>query len=191
MEGAGIVEARDVPVTVLLSGGLDSAACLFFYLQSGSVVDALFIDYGQPAAQFERAAAMAIAADCGVSLAVVECDGLRAEPTSDVPGRNGFLYFTALVHGGSRERLIASGIHDGTPFYDCSPRFIERMDSVVSEQTRGRIRLVAPFMRWTKRMIWQFCEDQRVPIQLTRSCDSGAATYCGRCLSCLDRIKLP
>jgi 3'-phosphoadenosine 5'-phosphosulfate sulfotransferase (PAPS reductase)/FAD synthetase len=46
--------------TVLLSGGIDSSACLQFLLDRRHDVYALFIDYGQAAAERERLAAGAI-----------------------------------------------------------------------------------------------------------------------------------
>lgn len=44
------VRGLDLEVLVLLSGGIDSTACLDFYLQLGRPSCALFVDYGQPAA---------------------------------------------------------------------------------------------------------------------------------------------
>ena len=191
MVGDGVATIdREVPVTILLSGGLDSAACVSFYLTSGSPVDAIFVDYGQPAARFEFSAASAIASQLAINLSTIECRGFHADPTTEVMGRNGFLYFAALVQGGRRRRLIASGLHDGTPFYDSSPRFLRAVDSLIAEQTNGMVRAVAPFLTWSKALVWKFCEEQSVPIQLTRSCDAGSAAACGECISCLDRKKL-
>ena len=47
-------------VIVLLSGGIDSAACVSFFQQQGNPVSALFVDYGQIAARKERNAASEI-----------------------------------------------------------------------------------------------------------------------------------
>ena len=38
---------------VLLSGGIDSAACAYYFQQRGDNVEAVFIDYGQAAAHAE------------------------------------------------------------------------------------------------------------------------------------------
>lgn len=188
--GAEQPASRGVPVTVLLSGGLDSTACLAFYRDSNSPIDALFIDYGHPAARFERTAAEAVSRAYGIELATVECSGLSATPITNVPGRNGFLYFVALLHGGKRSRLIATGIHAGSPYHDCSVQFFEALDAIVRDETTGCVRIAAPFLHWTKQMIVQFCETRCVPIHLTRSCDSAAAEPCGKCLSCKDKLQL-
>jgi 7-cyano-7-deazaguanine synthase in queuosine biosynthesis len=42
-------------VLVLLSGGIDSAACLDFYKELGRPPCALFVDYGHPAARLKLA----------------------------------------------------------------------------------------------------------------------------------------
>jgi 7-cyano-7-deazaguanine synthase len=177
-------------VTVLLSGGLDSTACLSFYRGTASPVDTIFVDYGHPAAPFEHQAAQAVAHAYGVSLVTIRCSGLSVAPTADVAGRNGLLFFAALAHGGFRPRLIAAGIHAGTPYYDCSPEFLEGVDAIVRTHTRGCVRIAAPFLSWSKSTIWDFCRTHSVPVNLTRSCDSDAAEPCGHCISCLDRAQL-
>lgn len=56
--------ARDSSVpqaTVLLSGGIDSAAVLALLKSQGMQVRCLFVDYGQPAAEQELAASSSIA----------------------------------------------------------------------------------------------------------------------------------
>src|ERR1041384_1936439 len=48
-------------IVVLLSGGIDSAACCLYFKQRGLVVYPLFVDYGQRALESEWAAAVAVA----------------------------------------------------------------------------------------------------------------------------------
>ena len=55
-------------VLVLLSGGIDSSACLVFYLTQGFSVSALFVDYGQVSKGREESAASAMCAHYGVPL---------------------------------------------------------------------------------------------------------------------------
>jgi 7-cyano-7-deazaguanine synthase len=179
-----------VPVTVLLSGGMDSAACVAFYRAGSSIVSGLFVDYGQPAAKWERAAANAIATLYGIELDSMTCSGLGVSPIDDVPGRNAFLYSLGLMRHGLRPRLISSGIHAGTPHYDCSPDFVERMDGLVQRYTQDCVRAVAPFLGWSKRQIAEFCRSTAVPVELTRSCDGPEAEPCGCCASCRDRAQL-
>ena len=45
---------------ILLSGGIDSSACIKFYLDLSYKVECIFCNYGQPAADAELAAAQSI-----------------------------------------------------------------------------------------------------------------------------------
>ena len=173
---------------VLLSGGIDSAACVKFLLNQGIDVHALNIDYGQGAATEERSAASAIASHYRVPLTHLRCDGSRRKAAGLILGRNNFLVFTALVE--ISRSLIAIGIHSGTRYWDCSPQFLGSTQVLIDGCTDGRVQLVAPFLTWTKRQIWDFCKTEGVPLGLTYSCEAGGSTPCGRCLSCLDKEAL-
>lgn len=170
--------------TVLLSGGIDSSACVAFLLDQAFRVESLFIDYGQAAAPQERAAAAAMASHFGVPLRQVRLSEVRPKAAGIIPGRNAFLVLAAVME--SDRPLIAIGVHSGTAYWDCSPDFVEKMQAVLDGYTDGRVRLLAPFATWTKREIWDFCLSKHVPIQLTYSCESGGERPCGHCLSCRD-----
>jgi 7-cyano-7-deazaguanine synthase in queuosine biosynthesis len=64
---------------VLLSGGVDSALVASLLCREGWSVQALWVDYGQPAAAAERAASRAIARQYGLEWyeAAHRCAGLR------------------------------------------------------------------------------------------------------------------
>ena len=105
-------------------------------------------------------------------------------------GRNAFLLFSALMKFKARSGIIAIGVHSGTPYFDCSMSFVQSMQSMFDNYTDGRIRVGAPFIEWTKRDIWNYCNDRQVPLQLTYSCEEGHNSPCGQCLSCRDRDAL-
>lgn len=170
---------------VLLSGGLDSAACTHFLLQEFSV-RAVHLAYGQPAEIQEREAAVAIAKHYGIPLSLIRLGGCRPKARGEVLGRNAFLLFAALSEISSTQGAIAIGIHSGSPYYDCSQRFVESIQSLVDGYCDGRIRVLAPFANWTKGNIWDYCLMNDVPINLTYSCEEGLGQPCGECLSCRD-----
>ncbi len=172
---------------VLLSGGVDSAACLAFLLEQ-TPAEAMFIDYGQAAATQEEASATAIALHYGVALRTIRCVGAAPKQAGLITGRNAFLIFAALLE--SRRSLLATGIHAGTPYWDCKPVFVAAVQSVCDGYTDGRVRLIAPFIEWSKRQIWEFCISWKVPVDLTYSCEAGAPEPCGRCESCRDMEAL-
>lgn len=171
---------------ILVSGGVDSAACVDFYRQQGLAVRGLHVSYGQPAASHEAAAATTIAQHYHIPLTVLRLVGARPKSDGELLGRNALLLFAALLEFDSSSGLLALGIHSGTPYYDCSSSFLSAVQAIVDGQCDGRIRVVAPFLKWTKKEIWDYCVKQRVPVDLTYSCEKGLDHPCGICSSCRD-----
>ncbi len=169
-----------------MSGGIDSAACVDFYLHQGIEVSGLHVSYGQSAAHQEEEAARFIADHYKIPLTIVRLTGSRGKPDGEIFGRNAFLLFTALIELDVRRAIVAVGIHSGTPYYDCSESFITAAQSIVDGQSDGCIRLAAPFLKWTKRNIWEYCLQRSVPIDHTYSCEKGLDQPCGNCISCRD-----
>jgi len=177
-------------VTVLLSGGIDSAACAAFYQGLGHKVSALHVDYGQAARRNERKAAIAIAEHFQIPLQIVAVHGVQEKPDGEIIGRNAFLIALALQESGFSSQLIAMGVHAGTHYCDCSPKFVDLMNALLSFQSDGRVQVGAPFVSWMKRQIWDFSIKNRVPTSLTYSCERGGDEPCGECLSCRDVRRL-
>ncbi len=178
------------PVEVLVSGGIDSAALLAFYLRERFDVRALFVDFGQPAARQELRAARAVCKHYGVCLSIMTVRSPVTFSVGEIPGRNAFLVFAALLVCDMRPGVIAIGIHEGPPYYDCTEGFLKSIQAVVDGYAAGRIKVAAPFLKWGKQVIWEFCKKARVPVDSTYSCESGSARPCGACLSCRDREAL-
>ena len=76
--------------TVLLSGGIDLAACAHF-LQSKYDLLAVFVDYGQPALECEKEASSKIAKSLGIGLTWANFRVPIAIQIGEVPARNGIL----------------------------------------------------------------------------------------------------
>jgi len=179
-----------MPVDVLLSGGIDSAAAMAFYLRQDFDVKALFVDFGQAAAKQELGAARSLCNYYGAPLSVLTAKCGRSFPTGEISGRNAFLIFAAILVGKRRPLIVAMGIHEGAPYYDCSGRFLKGIQTIVDGYADGSIKIAAPFLKWNKPMIWQFCKESKLPIDMTYSCEKGGTSPCGTCLSCKDREAL-
>jgi 7-cyano-7-deazaguanine synthase len=110
-------------VLVLLSGGVDSAACAAFYRSQGYAVSALFVEYGQGALRQERRAARRIAKQAAIPLSTVEISGLGPFGKGYVPARNALLLTAALSHWQARKGMIALGIHAGDDVRRLLPGF--------------------------------------------------------------------
>ncbi len=177
-------------VIVLLSGGVDSAACAHFYLALGRRVMAAFVDYGQAAANLEGEASRAIADHFNIPLMYLCWQGRVAKTDGLIPGRNAFLLAAVIMECAGRASTVAIGIHAGTQYDDCSPQFVKAIQSLVDVYCRPRMEVAAPFVDWTKADIWAYSHQHQVPLGLTYSCERGTDPPCGACLSCLDREAL-
>jgi len=164
-------EAQERPchrVCVLLSGGVDSSACVGYYVSKGYEVSALFIDYGQPDADREAAAAAAASEHYGIDLTTLTVQGY-APPDGYVPGRNAVLLGLALMTTTFTCGLIGLGIHSGTPYADCTSDFCGKMQKVCDLYTGGQVQIDAPFVQWTKSEIWDYAREQGVPLDLAHT----------------------
>jgi 7-cyano-7-deazaguanine synthase len=175
---------------VLLSGGIDSSCCVAFYRRMGYDVTGLFVDYGQLVNQKEEQSATAITDHYAVPLHVIRVSGPAANFRGEIPGRNAFLVFAALLYHPAITGVLALGIHAGTTYYDCSEYFATQLGNILSASRTGQVVLATPFLQWSKQMVYQFCIESKVPTELTWSCEVGPSAPCGRCLSCTDREHL-
>jgi len=173
--------------TVLLSGGIDSAACAHLLKVDGKSVRAVFVDYGQISATPEKASAIAISQSIEIPLEIISAHAPLSFGTGEIKGRNAFLVLSALCLCRTKKGLIALGIHSGTRYYDCSPAFCSLIDRVVAEYTDGLVRVVAPFIGWSKGDVVDYFRKAGLPFESTYSCEGGTIPPCGRCLSCQDR----
>ena len=173
-----------------MSGGIDSAACLAFYLKQGFDVECFHISFGQSALENERIAAKRIARQFDVPLTILRWSGAADFTTGEIVGRNAFFLLGALIEIGENTGNLATGIHAGTPYFDCSQAFLSALQSMFDGYCNGKVRLAAPFIEWSKQEVFAFCRSEGVPINLTYSCEKGTNPPCGECLSCRDRRTL-
>src|SRR2546430_2025770 len=106
---------------VLLSGGIDSAACAYFLLSQRHNVRGVFVDFSQAAAAQERRAVALIAERLGICLQDVSLQLGKQFDSGEIPGRNAALVFVGLLAIPPRSPgCIGLGIHAGSPYFDCS-----------------------------------------------------------------------
>ena len=175
---------------VLLSGGMDSATCLAFYLHAGFHVQCLHVDFGQLASRPESVASKRIAQHFDVLLTVLRWTPSTTHLRGEIVGRNAFLLAGASMEIGHRHGVLALGIHAGTRYYDCSPAFVTAMQVILDGYSGGRLRLGTPFLKWSKKEVVAYGRSEGVPFHLTYSCERNEKTPCGKCQSCRDRSDL-
>jgi 7-cyano-7-deazaguanine synthase len=145
---------------VLLSGGLDSTAALFWARENRTSVRAIAIDYAQAHKLPELARARAACATAGVVLAAVKLSFPWPPMAGDVlPGRNLALLTIAAAQGATRgggvlvEVVIGSCAADQATFHDCRPEFFQAAEKALSLALGVETRIVAPWIDRTKAQI--------------------------------------
>lgn len=174
---------------VLLSGGIDSACLIPFLSAEYKPLSAFFVDYGQSAAEREISSARRIASHFQVPLTTVAIEGSRSKSNGVIAGRNAMLITLGLMEFSATSGFIAIGIHAGTNYMDCAPQFVNDIQLVVDGYYGGAVRVVAPFLHWSKQQVWAYAQN-RIPIAATYSCELGLDQPCGKCLSCMDLESL-
>lgn len=111
-----------------------------------------------------------------------------------VPFRNGlFISIAASIALVNNCEAVYYGAHKddaaGNAYPDCSEKFNAYMTLAIFEGTGGKVRLKAPFIKRTKSEIVAEGVKLKVPYELTWSCYEGGDIPCGKCGTCIDRIK--
>lgn len=114
-----------------------------------------------------------------------------------VPFRNGLMLSSVAALAMSlypdEEVEIYLGIHAddaaGNAYADCSYEFAEAMHNAIKIGTYGKISTVAPLVHKNKAEVVRIGLLLRAPYSLTTSCYRGGEKACGKCATCIDRLK--
>ena len=174
---------------VLLSGGIDSAACAHL-LGRHLNVEGVHVSFGQESGPHELSAARAVAKHLRMPLHELTLSGAGSFSSGEIWARNAFLLTAALLATGGRATILAIGVHAGTPYFDCSPAFVQEINHLVQATTDGRVSVQAPFLEWSKGETIDYFLQSGIPLEMTYSCENGTLPPCGACLSCRDRVHL-
>jgi len=210
-----VIEMRAV---VLLSGGLDSSTVLAMAVHEGYDVHALSFDYRQRHSR-ELESAKKIAEYYGVPHKIIKIDlrqiggsaltddidvpernvdEIKDEiPITYVPARNTILLSFALAYAEVIEAdaiFYGANAIDYSGYPDCRPEYVDAFEKCANLGTKrgaeGKlIRIFAPIIHMTKAEIIKKGMELGVPYELTWSCYRGGEKACGRCDSCLLRLK--
>jgi len=118
-------------------------------------------------------------------------------PSTYVPGRNTVFLSIALAYA---ESIDADAIYIGVTstdysgYPDCRPEYIEAFQKMANlANKRGvegkPIKIFAPLLHMTKAQIIKEGMKLEIPFEKTWSCYLGEKKACGRCDSCLLRLK--
>jgi len=209
----------DNVAVLALSGGLDSTTLLHYaYKEMGySKVHALGFFYGQKhpkeltCAEYqcgvtesrytegsepwlELSAALAGSTLSATGGAVPTLNQVLGDPqpSTYVPFRNLVILSICLSVAeavGAREVLCGIQRHDEYGYWDTTQAFIERLQVVVNLQRKHPIRILAPFVNWSKADEIRWGTANGVNYAQTWSCYNGRELACGECPTCRERLK--
>ncbi len=198
-------------VLVLLSGGQDSATCLFWALRHFGRVEAIGFDYGQRHRK-ELNLAASLAREASVPWFVHRIDVLNAlsesslineevavdtdssgdgPPNSLVEGRNLLFLTYAAIYGKTRNidhLVIGAGQTDYSGYPDCRDEFMRSAQETLSLALDRTIHIHTPLMWMNKEETWALAADLGV-LDLIRTrtltCYNGIeGDGCGNCPAC-------
>ena len=201
----------------LLSGGLDSATTLAIALDEGYDVYALSFDYGQKHKK-ELVCAEKIAGHYRINHKIVKVDlswaksaltdkkiripGKRKNigkdiPVTYVPARNMIMLSFALAYAETINAdavFIGANAIDYSGYPDCRPEFYRAFQKTAELGTKkgveGKtVEIKYPLINMSKSGIIKKAMKLGVPYHLTWSCYKGKKKACGKCDSCILRLK--
>jgi len=117
-----------------------------------------------------------------------------AIPITYVPFRNAHLLAIAASWAeviGARKIFIGAVEEDGSGYPDCREVFYQAFNKAIEMGTRPetRVEIVTPLIHLKKAQIVKKGADLGAPLNLTWSCYQNSERACGRCESCMLRLK--
>ena len=197
---------------VMLSGGLDSATCLFWAKKKFEDVSAITFNYYQRI-ENERKAAIGLAKKVNVTK-LLEIDIPFIRESSDfpnhchiqsnrdsrelsyIPARNLIFYSIGAHYAeflGIKWIIGGHNSHDGQFFRDATKDYIQKINFLFKQ---GRILcndescvIVLPLAEMDRKKIVNLAIQLDVPLELTWSCHNEGDRHCGQCYSCEQRLE--
>ncbi len=194
---------------ILLSGGLDSLACLAITREKYNCELAITFDYGQKALDKEIDASKKICEFYNVEHKIIKLDFLKEitqtalvsdkEVPQDydmkavwVPNRNGLFLNIAGSFAdsyGYNYIIIGANKEEGQTFPDNTLEFAKRVEAEFEYSTLIQPKILIPLIDMDKEEIVKKVIELNAPLENVHSCYLGGEKNCGKCESCLHLIE--
>jgi 7-cyano-7-deazaguanine synthase len=200
---------------VMLSGGLDSATCLYWAKEKYSEVIAITFNYFGRLVQEKRASVQLVKAAGVNKLIEIELPFVKeagdssyysgrfkenphsnAQESSYVPARNMIFYSIGAHYAeylGAKWIIGGHNLHDAKFFKDASKRFIDKINILFREGcllcNDQAYQILLPLSRMNRKQIIRLAIKLKAPIELTWSCHKEGTLHCGSCYACRQRLE--
>lgn len=194
---------------ILLSGGLDSLACLAMTREKYNCELAITFDYGQKALDKEIEASKKICEFYNVEHKIIKLNFLKEitqtalvsdkEVPQDydmkavwVPNRNGLFLNIAGSFAdsyGYNYIIIGANKEEGQTFPDNTLEFAKRVEAEFEYSTLIQPKIWIPLIDMDKEEIVKKVIELNAPLENVHSCYLGGEKNCGKCESCLHLIE--
>jgi 7-cyano-7-deazaguanine synthase len=200
---------------VMLSGGLDSATCLYWAKEKYSEVIAITFNYFGRLVQEKRASVQLVKAAGINDLIEIDLPFVKeagdssyysgrfkenprydAQESSYVPARNMIFYSIGAHYAeylGAKWIIGGHNLHDAKFFKDASKRFIDKINILFKEGcllcNDQAYQILLPLSRMNRKQIIRLAIKLKAPIELTWSCHREGTVHCGSCYACRQRLE--
>lgn len=207
-------------VVSVLSGGLDSTIVTYTLVEKYGKdnVIALSFNYGQShSVELEKATitcqklgiahkildisflgeviknVSALSVTSTVTMPTIEQVLGEPQPLTYVPARNAIIFFIAASFAESNDAIyVFNGlqVHDEYSYWDTTTEFVKRINSVLELNRKNNIKLISPFVNFSKKVEIEVGKELNVPWIDTWTCYDGehGSGACAKCPSCSERI---
>jgi|SRR5919108_225933 7-cyano-7-deazaguanine synthase len=198
---------------VMLSGGLDSATCLYWAKEKFSEISAITFNYFGRLVQEKRAAARLVKAAGIKDLIEIDLpfvkeagefyggrfknpDSNAGQSSSYVPARN-MIFYSITAHYaeylGAKWIIGGHNLHDAKFFKDASKSYIDKLNMLFKEGCLfcddQAYQILLPLAEMNRKQIIRLAIKLKAPIELTWSCHREGSAHCGNCYACRQRVE--